>query len=195
MPWWESWIWCWFKLHLSSGCAGSYHLGGGGAENGRARAGTGWGRTSSLLGGHHNSIRCVVWSQVAGAKRPEGQPELALFSLTVCFSLSPHWDSCPRGEGCWSKGDHCGLSGCAGYRQRFDVLPVQVLVAPLSRSLGCKSPLLLTADHCLQPLSPALLWNHSSGQAGPHGLSARARGEPWWGSCCQRSGLLLILLD
>ena len=37
--WLESWIWCGHKSHLSSGSAGSYHIGKVGAGDGGARAG------------------------------------------------------------------------------------------------------------------------------------------------------------
>ena len=59
-------------------------------------------------------------------------------------------------------------------RQRSDELPVQVSIAPLRRSLWCKSSLSLRADHCpLPPLPLPCCGTVLRAGRGPHGLSAR----------------------
>ena len=69
-----------------------------------------------------------------------------------------------------------GLLACVGHGQRSDVLPVQVPMAPLRRSLQCKSPFFLTADHCPQPLLPLPFCGIAmQGRQGLCGLSACIR--------------------
>ena len=106
----------------------------------------------------------------------EGWPELALFPLSVCFSLSPHWDPCPRaGEG-QSKWGSCELLVCIGHRQRSNALPVQTPVVLPCHSFGCKSSLSLTAGHCPQPLLPLLCCRTTlQGRWGLCGISACIR--------------------
>ena len=65
------------------------------------------------------------------------RPKLAMFPLSVCFSLSSHWDTCPR-VGVLKQGGSC----------------VQISLVPHSQSL----PLASTAS--------TLLWSYNAGQAG-----------------------------
>lgn len=78
------------------------------------------------------------------------------------------------------------------HRPRSNVLPVQVPWSPLRLSLGCKSLLFLTANHCPQKLQ-FLPCCGSAVQIrkGPQVLSVCPGKELWWRSHCQRPGLLL----
>lgn len=126
-------------------------------------------------------MRGRVWSQVS-TQWGLGL-SFALFHLSVF--CSPH-------SGAPAPGGRMLKQVGPVHRPRSNVLPVQVPWSPLRLSLGCKSLLFLTANHCPQKLQfLPCCGSAMQMRKGPQVLSVCPGKELWWRSHCQRPGLLL----
>lgn len=119
-------------------------------------------------------VRAGSDSKLLEQKALKVQPWLVLFPLSVCFSLFQHQHACPTEGQCWSKWCPCRLLALVSCQLRSNVLSIQVSAA----FQVCKSPCssqpvtLLWVDSLCESSGlccPTLLWNHSTGQAGPTG--------------------------
>ena len=92
-------VWCECKWHLFSGYAGICHLGREGATHRGAKPGAGC--EVRLPPAQWTSLPSWLWGLIppCGAKAFMVRPELVLFSLSLCFPLSPGWDPCLREGG------------------------------------------------------------------------------------------------
>ena len=92
-------------------------------------------------------FRGRIWFQVPGAEALRVGPELSLFPLSLCFTLSQHWNLCPRAGEWWRKVGSCRVLARAVYKQRSK----SSLTCSLCR---CQQLLLLLCSDELQVLLP-----------------------------------------
>ena len=140
------------------------------------------------------SLPSWLWGLIppCGAEAFMVRPELVLFSLSLCFPLSPGWYPCLREGGVLKLEGARVTSWLISSAERSELSPdnswvcslgtCSCFLALLRHSLGCKSLLSLTADHSPKTLLPPLFRDTSQGRQGPTGLSE------YWGMRCDGDG-------